>query len=60
MVWILMIYFGSTTSWEAGQSGFSTEFDSLQSCKAAYTMYVQNRPRDVKGVMSGVCVPKKG
>lgn len=60
MVWILMIYFGSTTSYQAGQGGFSTEFNDLQSCKAAYKQYVQSRPDGILGTVSGVCVPKKG
>lgn len=60
MVWILMIYFGTTFSDHAGQGGFSTEFSDLQSCKAAYKQYVKSRPAGVRGTMSGVCVPKKG
>lgn len=59
MTWILMIYFGSTMTANAGQSGFSTEFASLEACKSAYIQYVKNRPKGAKGTMSGICVRKR-
>lgn len=58
MKWILMIYLGSTGSSGSGQSGFSAEFNDLQSCRSAYVLYVKNSRKLVRSTTAGVCVPK--
>jgi hypothetical protein len=58
MTWILLVFFGTSHSAATVPTGFSAEFNDLQSCLAAYAQYVKVRPENIYGKMSGVCVPK--